>query len=68
MCISIMKFSACLFVSFGGGKFLPVFVNGTNCTGDERRLADCSSISNLVTSCNYTQNVAVACNGKMINT
>ena len=43
-----------------------MFVYGTNCTGSERRLADCSSISNPVTSCDYTQNVAVTCNGKMI--
>ena len=52
--------------SFGGGKFLPVFVNGTNCTGNELELADCSSISYFASSCEYTQNVAIACNGKMM--
>ena len=53
--------------SFGGGQFLPVFVYGTYCTGNESRLADCSNISSTsVPGCNYTNNVAITCIGKMI--
>ena len=55
-----------LICSFGGGQFLPVFVYGTYCIGDESRLADCSNISTSVPGCDYTNNVAITCNGKMI--
>lgn len=61
MCLWYIAF----FDSFGGGEFLPVLVHGTNCTGNESRLADCSNTT-FDAPCDYTKNVAITCNGKVI--
>ena len=46
---------------------MPVLVYGTNCSGKEHHLVDCSNISISDVSCNYTQNVAITCNGKIVH-
>ena len=48
------------------GELLPVFVYSTNCTGNERRLSDCSTTSGFNGPCNYA--VTITCNGKAVTT
>lgn len=63
--VIIVMYGFCI-GSFGGGKFLPVFVIGTYCTGKENRLIQCSNVSTGVASCDYMQNVAITCTRKTI--
>ena len=51
--------------SHGGGSENPINVHEINCTGNESRLIDCERHVYTHFYCHHSENVAIACDGKI---
>ena len=51
--------------SNGGGSENPINIHEINCVGNESRLIDCDSHVYTHFYCHHSENVAIACDGKI---
>ena len=51
--------------SYGGGRDKPINVHEINCFGYENSLVDCDRHVYTHFYCDYTENVAIVCDGKI---
>ena len=66
-----MTFNLCISAAqvvlgvFGPGSG-PIFLNRLNCDGTESSLLDCNGLRTTVNLCDHTGDVAISCEGKML--
>ena len=51
--------------SYGGGADRPINMHEINCNGSESRLIDCEHEVYTYFYCHHSENVALACDGKV---